>query len=397
MTTDSDGTMNAKPTADQLEPIARQSRRDKGFARQARRRAEEDSVRRRTAKVSDELAAGGHRRYWVCSRLHLSGRTLCRWRHLAHRSPSPLPRGRPCKHSSPSDRRAVLQCFEHEDPYMGLPSLRDKFPSLPRCELADLQADYRQYFRATHRLSQEVLTWLVPDTVWAMDHSWPPGHTIDGIPSEAFAVRDLGSGMQLAWEAVPDETALTTAAVLERLLREYGPPLVLKSDNGSPFISGELAALLATHHVVWLPSPPKTPRYNGGCEAGNGTMKVHTNTLTYLAGDFGHWTSHLMEAALERANQTKYRRGKHELTHAECWASRNPILDVDRDRLETLIRTHQRAIIAELPEFNPRNKNHVNKVLRQAVRRALLDDGLLTITRRSITPPLKRQKLAKIS
>jgi len=197
--------------------------------------------------------------------------------------------------------------------------------------------------------------------------------------------------------AVPDETALTTAAVLERLLREYGPPLVLKSDNGSPFISDELAALLARHRVVWLPSPPKTPRYNGSCEAGNGTMKVHTNVQTYLADDFGHWTSHLMEAARDRANQAKQQRGKHEQTHAQQWASRKPITDADRDRLETLIRTHQRAIITELPEFNPRNKNHVNKVLRQAVRRALLDDGLLTITRRSITPPLKRQKLAKFS
>ncbi len=395
MTSD-DNPMN-KQIADQLELIARQSRRDEGFARQAPRRAGEDSARRHAAKVCDELATDGYRYYRVSEWMHLSGRTLCRWRHLRHQPPSPLPRGRPRKESSPAGRRAVLQWFELKDPYMGLPSLRDQFPSMPRCELADLQADYRTHFRATHKLSREFLTWHVPGTVWAMDHSWPPGCAIDGILAEAFAVRDLGSGMQLAWEAVPDEMALTTAAVLEWLIRQHGPPLVLKSDNGSPFISDEMARLLARHRIVWLPSPPKMPQYNGSCEAGNGTMKVHTNTLTYLAGDFGRWTSHLMEAARHWANQSKHKRGKREATHAQRWAKRPPITDADRDRLETLTRTHQRAIIGKLPEFNPRNKNHQHKVLRQAIRQALLDAGLLTITRRSITPPLKRQKMAKIS
>jgi len=396
VTTGSDSAMNQQ-TADQLEPIACQSRRDEGFARQAPRRAGEDSARRRAANVCEELAAEGHRRHWSSGRLHLSGRTLCRWRQLSRQPFCPLPRGRPRKESPPADRLAVLQWFEKEGPYMGLPSLRDQFPNLPRCELADLQADYRKHFRATHKLLQEVLTWHVPGTVWAMDHSRPPGRAIDGILAEAFAVRDLGSGMQLAWETVPDETALTTAAVLEGLIRRYGPPLVLKSDNGSPFISGELADLLARHRIVWLPSPPKMPQYNGSCEAGNCVMKIHTNTLTYQAGDFGRWTSHLMEAARGLANQTKHRRGKREATHAQRWSRRPTITDADRDRLETLIRTHQRAIIGKLSRFNPRNTNHKYKVLRQAIRRALLDDGLLTITRRLITPPLKRQKLAKIS
>ena len=395
MTSDNDSPMKQQ-TVEQLEPIARQSRRDEGFARQEPRRAAEDSARRHAATVCDELANEGHRRRRVSAWMHLSGRTLCRWRHLSHQPPCPLPRGRPPKESSPADRRAVLQWFELKAPYMGLPSLRDQFPNMPRCELADLQADYRQHFRATHRLSQEVLTWHIPGTVWAMDHSHPPGSAVDGILAEAFAVRDLGSGMQLDWEAVPDERALTTVAVLEWLIREHGPPLVIKSDNGSPFISDELASMLARHRIIWLPSPPKTPRYNGSCEAGNGIMKIHTNELTYLCGDFGRWTSHLMEVARHRANQTKTSRGKNKPTHAQRWAKRPPITESDRDCLELLIRTHQRAIIEKLPEYNSRNKNHQRKVIRQAIRRALLDDGLLTITRRSYTPPLNRKKMAKI-
>ena len=87
-----------------------------------------------------------------------------------------------------------------------------------------------------------------------MDHSWPPG-LVDGVFAEAWAVRDLGSGMQLAWQAVPDETAETTAAILERLIREHGPPLIIRSDNGPAFKSEELSNLLAEYRIAWLPSP----------------------------------------------------------------------------------------------------------------------------------------------
>jgi len=387
--------MNSQ-TTNQLNSIADRSRRSEGFVYQAPRREAEDSARRHAAAVCDELTGRGYRYYQVTGWLHLPSRTLCRWRHLRRQPPAPLPRGRPCKQSPPSNRRAVLQWLVLKGPHMGLPSLRHEFPAIPRCELADLQADYRRYFRATHRLSREELTWHVPGTVWAMDHSHPLG-PIDGIRAEILAIRDLGSGMQLAWEAVPDETAATTAAVLESFIRQHGPPLVIKSDNGSAFKSEELMSLLARHRIVWLPSPPRMPWYNGGCEAGNGTMKVRTNTLAYLAGELGCWTTACMEAARREANRSRCLPDRVGLTHADRWTNRPVASDQQRDQLETLIRTHQRAIIDEMPEFNPRNRNLKHKVLRQAVRRALLDAGLLTITRRSITPPLNRQNWAKIS
>jgi len=54
---------------------------------------------------------------------------------------------------------------------------------------------------------------------------------------------------------------------------------------------------------------------------------------------------------------------------------------------------HQQQVIAERQDtFNIENKNHQHQVLRQAARRALLELGLLTITRRSIPLPLKRKK-----
>lgn len=49
--------------------------------------------------------------------------------------------------------------------------------------------------------------------------------------------------MQLAWQPVPSQDALPVARALEDLFREHGPPLVIKSDNGSAFITEDVQAL----------------------------------------------------------------------------------------------------------------------------------------------------------
>jgi transposase InsO family protein len=154
-------------------------------------------------------------------------------------------------------------------PQVGLPTMRATFPNIPRCELVDLRRDYRREFREGNRQATEELTWHTPGRVWAMDHAEPP-RPIDGLYRALISVRDLASGMQLAWLPVPDETAETTVDALRALFAEHGPPLVLKSDNGPAFKSGLVKELLADWGVVPLRSPPVTPRYNGACEAGIG-------------------------------------------------------------------------------------------------------------------------------
>ena len=44
------------------------------------------------------------------------------------------------------------------------------------------------------------------------------------------------------------------------LFARHGAPLVLKSDNGSPFTGGDVRAVLADHGVIGLYSPPYWPR-----------------------------------------------------------------------------------------------------------------------------------------
>ncbi len=108
-----------------------------------------------------------------------------------------------------------------------------------------------------------------------MDHADPP-RPVDGVYPKVFQVRDLAGYQQLTWEGVPNEQAGPVMEILETLFVEHGAPLVIKADNGSPFISGDLRALLDRWGVRLLLSPPRTPRYNGSCEAGIGSMKKRT-------------------------------------------------------------------------------------------------------------------------
>jgi transposase InsO family protein len=289
----------------------------------------------------------------------------------------------------------VLEYIHEFGPLIGSPTLRLMFPDVPPCELVDLQRAYRQHYVQNHRLSIEELAWHRAGAVWAIDHSEPPKR-IDGMYPDILAVRDLASGMQLAWQPVEDQSAGTTAIIMGQLIQEHGAPLVLKSDNGSAFKSELFQQLLIQHNVVWLPSPPRTPRYNGACEAGIGSHK--NATILHAARHAGdYWTSDDLEAA-RRQNELMPAPHQPDTTRAELWGSR-PLLSVqERHALRASIDKHSRPLESELTSaadmliYNTRTYIH-----RQAIRRALIECGLLSITRRSITLPITRRNLAKIS
>ncbi len=234
-------------------------------------------------------------------------------------------------------------------------SLRTEFPDMPRCELAELQAGYRQCFRATHRRTVARLHWHEPGTVWAIDHLVPPA-PIDSVAQAVLAIRDLASGMQLAWLPVANQAEEAAIAVLEELFTKHGPPLVLKSDNGSAFISDHFQSLLRRHGVAWLPSPPCKPGYNGGCEAGNGSLRKRT---AHFASRADRWTLDCLQAATAQANELLRPQGHRGPTHRERWSARQPIDSPMRDRFNAATERHRQAILRERQDrFRLENKNH---------------------------------------
>jgi transposase InsO family protein len=198
----------------------------------------------------------------------------------------------------------------------------------------------------------------------------------------------------------PHETAETTFDALQALFIEHGPPLVLKSDNGSPFKSELVAELLANWGVVPLRSPPVTPEYNESCEAGIGGMKVRTHYQAALNGRAGIWTCDDMEAARGQANEYHYPHGHTNFTPHQLWQSRAAIDYTERARFQQAVERalqEQRQKREERCQDQPLTAALPAAEYRRAVRQPLIELGSLTTHWRSIPLPIKPRKSAKIS
>jgi hypothetical protein len=269
--------------------------------------------------------------------------------------------------------------------------LRALCPGLARREIQDLLRRYRAVWKHRHRRLLRVLHWQGGGRVWAADFSQPP-LPVENEYGRLLAVRDLASGFQLAWLPVPDETAVTAANVLRALFHEHGPPLVLKSDNGSAFIAAETQALLASRQVWHLPSPPDLPEYNGACEAGIGSMKTRTHHRAASSGRPGEWTCEDTEAARQEANQTARPWGHRGPTPAEVWQQRQPIRPAERAAFGVTVRRmlaeerRARQGEAQAPvEHGPLAALH-----RAALTRALVAHEILRFTSERVSPTLPR-------
>jgi hypothetical protein len=257
---------------------------------------------------------------------------------------------------------------------------------MARREVQNILRRYRRAWKRRRTLLAPVLHWTTPGTVWAIDFSEPP-RPIDGCYRYLLAVRDLASGFQLLWLPVTDESADTAVAALETLFREHGPPLVLKSDNGSVFKAHATRRLLERWHIWPLRSPPRWPEYNGACEAGLGSMKTGTHHESVRYGRPGSWTCADTEAARCQANQTARPWGVHGPTPDIVWCRRRALSAGERITFADAV--HRRQAGAD-DAVRPGQCREA-ALRRSAISRALVDCGLLAIgsfpTRWRTNPP----------
>lgn len=305
------------PTVNQMTPR-------RGVERQRPRREREQRARQQAAdfgRCLHELGASWHE---AASCLEVTPRTLRSWQRLPNSPPcAPAPRGRPCRDATIERRAEVQEHLTELGPHAGVPWLRRAFPDVARSELEELKVLERLRRRSRREEYTHRLLWHRPGSVWAMDYAEPP-LPIDGVYRALLSVRDLASGKQLAWLPVPAPTAEQAVAGLEALFRAHGAPLVLKSDKGSPFTADRTVALLTAYDVIPLLSPPYTPRYNGACEAGIGSLKTRTHHRAALDGRPGLWSSEDVEAARRMADEEHYPRRLRGLTAADAWQARTP-------------------------------------------------------------------------
>ncbi len=314
-------------------------------------------------------------------------RTLADWRSGLGSPTRTL--GAPAGTSTPTQRRAVADFLLLHGVAVGVPTLVDHFPGIARGELARLLWCARLRADEDRRaVDCRALTWTCPGSVWAMDYTDPP-RPIDGTYAHVLVVRDLASGCLLDALPVTNADAAATAGALARLFVQHGQPLVIKSDNGSHFTGSAVRQLLDRWNVPLLLSPPRTPQYNGSCEAGIGSLKTRVHHLAARDGDTANWTCDHVEAGRLLGNRTRRFDGT---IPEERFAQRAPLAQWQRQRvLDAIDRAEREAV-----EFftTPDSVPNPGAIRRRAIADALLGTGFLEIRRRPVRQPIRKLFLA---
>jgi transposase InsO family protein len=339
-----------------------------------------------------------------CSQLlRLAARTLRAWDYACRSEAIRLlPVGRPPTRSALPVRQAILDYLKLTGPGIGVPTLQEQFRGVARSELADLLRRYRAVCRVRFVAYRRVLHWQTPGRIWAADFtepscsgragSLPP---IAGHHPYLLAVRDLASGLTLAWEPLSDLTEEVTQAALRRLFTLHGAPLVLKVDNGSAFRAQPFQEFLQASGVLPLYSPPSCPGYNGSIEAAIGSLKRRTEEHARAEGRAGRWEFADLRAAQAAANVSHPRR-LNGRTSISVWESR-PVLDrLERVVFELTVARERMQARDEvgIPQDEMLDHWRGSAVDRRAIERALVEHGHLLFTRRRIPLTIRPGKVA---
>jgi transposase InsO family protein len=187
--------------------------------------------------------------------------------------------------------------FVVEGPATNVATLQRWCPTASRRAITAWLRDDRRRRRA----SLHHLQWHRPGRVWAMDFSDAP-QLIEGQYRQVLHVRDLASQCHLMALPVLRSTGAVVGGVLRALCADRDPPLVLKVDNGAPFISRDLRRWARTVGTQLLYSPLRCPRYNGAIEASIASITTRAHHAAVANGHPETWTCEDLEWARRTAN-----------------------------------------------------------------------------------------------
>ena len=141
-------------------------------------------------------------------------------------------------------------------------------------------------------------------------------------------------------------------------------------------------------------SPPRMPSYNGSIEAGIGSLTSRTEQHAARQGHPGYWTWDDTQAARLEANATARPRGPLGPSPDQLWLARQPITQQERSQFLLSVARHQKDV--EAVQGIPQNDSEQRAMDREAIRLALVEQGYLHYTRRSIPLPITSKKVASI-
>jgi hypothetical protein len=211
----------------------------------------------------------------LCRFLGVPYGTFRRWKaRLAHGEPARFQPGP--KKVAPLSReelRGEVQHLHHgQERSRGTGALyRRHHTQVSRRELAALIEAVRREVAEQRRAALRHVTWHVPGAVWSLDDA----ELVRGDSPllRLHQVQDLASRYKFPPWVGERILGATVAQRLEALFRQYGPPLVMKRDNGGNLNQQAVEEVLARYLVMPLNSPPHYPPYNGGMEHAVGELK----------------------------------------------------------------------------------------------------------------------------
>ena len=315
----------------------------------------------------------------VTRELPLAERTARRWRQQAAAS-EPALRGRPPRCATRADRNEVARFLERHGSATPLVAVRSAFPQLARFDLSDVCRRFKQLQRRQAESRCSWLEWLRPGTVWAADFK-ERREPLEGRYFWILSIKDLASRAQLLWQPLESATAAGVQLQYEALFLKYGPPLVMKSDNGGQFRADETKDLLAQYQVVPLFSPKRHPQYNGGVERANGQLTSYQEAAARYRKRPAGPTCEDAATALAWANQLTRPHGWQGPTADELWQTRASLVPVERAAFLEAVEQQRRLVRAQFDFAHDALLTHHQQaaVDRRAVRDVLVAHDLLRI------------------
>jgi transposase InsO family protein len=254
-------------------------------------------------------------------------------------------------------------------------------PQISRRKLQAMVRMTREAMKAKRRQGYRRIEWKVPGLAWSMDSSKLGAERL-------YQVHDLASRFKLPPLLVDRLAGETIALHLERLFKKFGPPLILKRDNGSDLDCGAVNEVLSRHGVIPLNSPAYYPRYNGAMERAIGEVKKAIEKripsvacsapvpMQILAELCDHELNHMNRRSLKGKNA------------CEVFAKRTgPIKRYGkRKRKEVVIEIKKLALMI-LEELQLNGPRAAGAALRTAKETWLQQNGLIAVTKnQSVTP-----------
>ena len=240
--------------------------------------------------------------------------------------------------------------------------------------------------RGYTRQSTISLRWHGPGVAWSMDDT-----EFKATPDDKWLIHhvcDLASKYKFPPLVARNMPGAAVAKNLENLFKRYGPPLILKRDNGSNLNSVEVNTVLRKNMVIPLNSPGYYPAYNGSIEEAQKELK----------GCLRQWPSSSEQEITGELTCLSARLSAHDLNHAprRCLSGRTscsvffdqatkPCFSKrQRKEIQDWIINRAACIIAATGDSRRRS---VDRAWRMAVKMWLHSNGYLTVIRKAKVLP----------